>query len=258
MKSLFNLVVFVLLFAAPFLFVGCKPSQQTARHPIALHQPVGNGEDSPEEFAREMTAVMPEGPFAAAATIVTYEDECHCDGNHGVWRWTAKTEEEMPPAAIPPSHDIRPSDIAAWAGPGGDFHKDTPRSGKELQWFTVTGQVTKVKAEADGDLHVQLVDADGSGDVEIVVEFPMGSTWCAMRHTVFGWTGQNFPFTTKSGRTLKLVNQPTITVTGRAFYDAIHVGGSPDGTDGNRRFVNGAPTNVTVWEIHPVMNLTVH
>jgi hypothetical protein len=55
-----------------------------------------------------------------------------------------------------------------------------------------------------------------------------------------------------------LVKTPVITVTGKAFYDAVHGGGD---TSKNRRPKpkNATKTsrNVTIWEIHPVMELTV-
>jgi hypothetical protein len=47
-----------------------------------------------------------------------------------------------------------------------------------------------------------------------------------------------------------LNQRPVITVVGKAFYDAVHEKKSTP----NRRKDN---LNVTVWEIHPVMRLTV-
>jgi hypothetical protein len=103
-------------------------------------------------------------------------------------------------------------------------------------------------------LHIQLEDADGEGDVQMVVEVPVNhdnadSPWSDIRTTVFSWTKTQFPFTTKSGRKLKLKQNPVIAVVGKAFFDAKHTGHIP-----NRR---NDDLKVTVWEIHPVMKLEV-
>ena len=187
---------------------------------------------------------------------VKFKDECHCVGCHAEYRWDVKTDDEDAPQSV--SNNISPSDIGAWHGPGGIFTKDTARKGKEKKWYALTGRVTLVKQEPDGDLHIQLVD-DGAqdDDVNVVVEVPFGEPWCDIRKEVFSWTSQTFPFRT-GGKKLTLQKHPVITVTGKAFYDAIHGGAD---TSKNRRAVpnNAASTTkqVTIWEIHPVMKLDV-
>jgi hypothetical protein len=71
-----------------------------------------------------------------------------------------------------------------------------------------------------------------------------------MRKTVFGWSSQKFPFDTKTGHKLRLRRRPIVRVVGKAFYDAKH---GKKATPKRRR----DHANVTVWEIHPVMRLTV-
>jgi hypothetical protein len=143
--------------------------------------------------------------------------------------------------------------MAAWDGPGGEFHKDTPRSGKETEIWQVTGRVVLVRAEADGDLHIQLEDEDGS-DEQIVVEVPLPDgqgDWCHIREIVFGWTGKPFKtFATSGSKQLKLTKFPLIKVTGPAFFDATHAT-SPD--DNSRE----GEENVSVWEIHPIEKLVI-
>lgn len=192
------------------------------------------------------------GVFAAGQELVFFNSPCECNGNHAEYRWAAKTDTQAPPASIPATHKLKPSEVGSWSGPGGKFHQDTPRSGKENEWFEVTGRVTLVKAEADGDLHVQLVDADGANSINIVVEVPVGSRWCNILKTVFGWTKANPPFTTTSSRQLTLKTQPVVRVIGKAFYDAAHAGKK---TTGNRR--PNTSKAVTIWEIHPVMKLEI-
>jgi hypothetical protein len=129
-----------------------------------------------------------------------------------------KTDHEAPPDVIPAANKAKPSDIGNWSLPRGVITSHTPRSGREKEWFEVTGKVTLVKVEADGDLDIQLADADGSSKVEVVVEVPVKqqvgeSPWDNIRKAVFGWTKTKFPFQTK-GEKLTLSKKPVIKVEG--------------------------------------------
>ncbi len=195
-------------------------------------------------------------PVYAGSTPANFKDACNCVGCHAEYRWDVKTDEDEPPQNV--TNKLTPSAIGAWSGPGGIFTKATPRKGKEKRWYQLTGRVTLVKLEVDGDLHIQLVD-DGAkdDDVNVVVEVPFGEVWCDVRKEVLSWTSQKFPLQT-AGKKFTLNKHPVITVTGKAFYDAIHGGGD---TSLNRRPTpkNPAATtkHVTIWEIHPVMDLKV-
>jgi hypothetical protein len=186
---------------------------------------------------------------------VTYLSPTECQGDHGKWRWKVKTEKRHLPDYIPPDHKITPADMAAWEVPGEKISTCTPRIGREQQWYELTGKVVLVKAEEDGDLHIQVGDPRGRGRLQVVVEVPVDpghpdSAWSKIRQTVFDWSNQEFPFTTKIGHRLHLMQKPVIRVVGKAFYDAMH--GKP--STPNRRRDNPA---VAVWEIHPVMWLEV-
>lgn len=197
------------------------------------------------------------GSAAGAGKVkATFKDACHCIGCHAEYRWDAKTDDEAAPASV--SNEVTPSDVGAWSGPGGIFAKDTARKGREKRWYALTGRVTLVKQEPDGDLHIQLVDKSADdGDVNVVVEVPFGEPWCDIRKEVFSWTTRAFPFST-AGTKLTLTKTPVIIVTGKAFYDAIHGGGD---TSRNRRpkpkNATKTSANVAIWEIHPVMDLQV-
>src|SRR5437660_9771242 len=177
-----------------------------------------------------------------------FDSPTRCTGNHGVWRWAAKVDEENPPHFIDRSHTLTPSDIAGWAEPKGKFIKSTPRGGREKEFYELTGRVQLIMAEEDGDLHIQLEDLAKPG-VSVVVEVPMGEPWDEIRTTVFHWTMQTFPFNSSGAKVLSLASQPVITVEGKAFWDGFHKGPIP-----NRRSYD---KNLTVWEIHPVMTLKV-
>jgi hypothetical protein len=186
--------------------------------------------------------------------LVTFESATECQHAHGLWRWAAKTDLTPPPASIARGYHLQPSDIAAWDGPAREIHSRSPRAGHELEWYALTGRVVQVKAEEDGDLHIELVDVNNSHSVHVIVEVPLdrhgGQTpWNPIRHTVFGWSDQTFPFQTRTGHKLHLNEHPVIQVIGQAFYDAEHTGSQP-----NRRRQS---EHVAVWEIHPVMALLV-
>jgi hypothetical protein len=153
---------------------------------------------------------------------VTYVSPIECKGDHGKWRWRVKTEKDRPPARIAADHQVTPADIAAWEPPEGKITTRTPRVGREKEWFELTGKVMLVKAEEDGDLHIQLGDPKGKGRMQVIVEIPVDhghpdSAWSEIRKTVFGWSSQRFPFTTKTGHKLRLDQRPVVRVVGKAF-----------------------------------------
>ena len=183
--------------------------------------------------------------LAQAKTPVTFTSPCECIGNHGVSRWAAKTDLQEPPTNAAEIKKITPAHILAWQGPGGRIDQRTDRIAAEHQWYAVTGRIEKVKVEDDGDIHIEMKDI--GADASIVVELPLGPPWCEMRKTVFSWTNATFPLTGK----FKVTQHPVITVVGKAFYDIDHSGKD---THTNRRNYD---QSLAVWEIHPVMRLTV-
>jgi hypothetical protein len=65
--------------------------------------------------------------------LVTFESATVCHGDHGAWRWTAKTDAAPPPETIAPNHHIKPSDIAAWDDPDREVTWRSPRFGREKE-----------------------------------------------------------------------------------------------------------------------------
>lgn len=183
---------------------------------------------------------------------------------HGTYRWAVKVDrQEPPPDTVDPDfgeltaiQSLTIAGIAAW--PDLDIKADSPRQGQELNWFQLTGQVRLVKAEDDGDLHIQLSPVPDrwgrlESDIQIVTEVPLGDAtgnndepWSDIRREVFSWADVTFPC---KPHKLKLKKHPIIRVTGKAFFDGVHKGKIP-----NRRSYD---SNVTVWEIHPIMKLEV-
>jgi hypothetical protein len=132
---------------------------------------------------------------------------------------------------------------------GIDRH-DRGEKPSEQKWYALTGRVVDAKVEADGDIHIALEDATGNKVGTVSAEIPVGPKWCEIRRIVFGWTTQNFPFSLKASKKLKIGEQHVITVTGKAFYDIAH---APVDHSNRRR----TPKDYAVWEIHPVMKMEV-
>ena len=188
--------------------------------------------------------------FAAsrAKPVVTFTSPCTCEGNHGVSRWAAKTDLAEPPPGNANIKSITPAQMSAWQGIGGGVTQRSRRLIAEENCFSVTGRVEKVRIEDDGDVHIELRNADAQHG-GVVVEMPLGPRWCEMRKTVFSWTDAHFPVSPGKADKFTLVQHPIVTVIGKAFYDIDHSGNN---TRGNRRTYD---PSLAVWEIHPVMKL---
>src|SRR5438034_5610295 len=192
---------------------------------------------------------------SAAATMnppVIFVSPCECQGFHGKNRWITKTDLSPVPSDKSAIQSVTPSQIYQWEGLGPDVEltSTTERMPAEQKWYALTGRIVDVKVEADGDIHIALVDAAGNNVGKVSAEIPVGPKWCEIRQTVFGWTTQKFPFTVKTAHTLKLREPHVITVTGKAFYDIAHA----PADHSNRR---ATPKDYAVWEIHPVMKMEV-
>jgi hypothetical protein len=189
----------------------------------------------------------------STAPEVTFVSPCECIGFHGKNRWVAKTDLTPVPSDKSAIQSVTPPQIYAWEGLGPDVELtgiSEERMPAEQKWYAVTGRIIDAKAEADGDIHIALVDANGGGVGTVSAEIPVDPKWCEIRQTVFGWTTQKFPFNVKTAHNLKIREQHVITVTGKAFYD---IGHAP-ADHSNRR---STPKGYAVWEIHPVMKLQV-
>src|SRR5437879_13787345 len=86
-------------------------------------------------------------PLTLAQETPTFPDTCRCEQCHGEYRWQEKTVKTEPPASIP--DNLKPSEVGAWTGPGGTFHKDMPRVVRELGWYWVGGCHTLCNKQKD-------------------------------------------------------------------------------------------------------------
>lgn len=200
-----------------------------------------------------VTAVRAEA--SGQTTPVYFDTPCKCENNHGEDRWEAKTEWVAVPSDPSKFKNVKPSDMYAWRPlPGVDEHSGR-KDPEEEQWCKVTGRITEVRVQADGDVHFEMKDAAGTRRGHILAEVPLGDQWCELRKMVFSWTKKGTQFTRfQPGGVLPLRTQPTVTVIGKAFFDAHHAGKKPL-RNCNITHTSG---NLAAWEIHPVSGIVVN
>jgi hypothetical protein len=105
-----------------------------------------------------------------------------------------KNDPSLPPTDATAIKAVTPSDIFSWAGPDVHLTGQSQRTGIENNWYALTGRVVALKAETDGDLHIELQDATSDKPGIVIVEVPEKPQWCSIRETVFGWTRAPIPF----------------------------------------------------------------
>jgi hypothetical protein len=162
--------------------------------------------------------------IAAAAPEVIFISPCECQGFHGKSRWVTKTDQAPVPSDKSAIQSVTPSQIYAWEGPGPSVELTRyteERMPSEPKWYALTGRVVDAKVEADGDIHIALVDANGNNVGTVSAEIPVGPKWCELRQIVFGWTTQRFPFNVKTAHALKIREPHMITVTEKPFMTLV-------------------------------------
>jgi hypothetical protein len=110
---------------------------------------------------------------------------CECRDAHGKARVAVKNGPSLPPADANAIQAVTTSDIFSWPGPDIHLTGRSERTGIENNWYALTARVVAIKAETDGDLHIELQDATGDKPGIVVVEVPAKPQWCETRKTVF-------------------------------------------------------------------------
>jgi hypothetical protein len=206
-------------------------------------------------FPALLAALVVGWTFAKSVTAgeVTFVSPCECQGQKSGTRWPVKTDPSPVPLDKSTIQAVTPLQIYEWKGPGPNVPltpKTDTRIAAEQKWYNLTGRLVSVKVEDDGDITLVLEDAEGKKTGSVGAEIPIGSIWCELRQTVFGWTTQSFPFSFKDSQKLEMREAHIITVTGQAFFDVDHA----PADHSNRR---SKAKKYAVWEIHPVMALHV-
>src|SRR5882724_8377228 len=110
------------------------------------------------------------------APEVTFISPCECQGFHGKNRWITKTDLSPVPLDKSAIQSVTPSQIYLWEGlaPDVELTSTTERMPSEQKWYALTGRVVDAKVEADGDIHIALVDANGTNVGTVSAEIPLG------------------------------------------------------------------------------------
>lgn len=184
-----------------------------------------------------------------------FDTTCSCQDCSGEDRWAAKTDwAAIPsgPGAIAPT---TPAAMYAWAPLQGVNDSSDRKTPEEQRWYSVTGRVTEVRVQQDGDIHFELANVTGNSPGHILAEVPIAAQWCDLRKMVFSWTSKGTQFKAfHSPALLSLRSNVTVVVTGRAFFDIHHAARHP--TFANRN-VTRKTGNLAAWEIHPVAGIKV-
>lgn len=78
---------------------------------------------------------------AAAQQEVTCESPCESSSAHSKSRWTVKNDPSPPPSDAGAIQPVTPSDIFSWPGPDVHLTQHSERTGREQNWFSLTGRV---------------------------------------------------------------------------------------------------------------------
>jgi len=159
-------------------------------------------------FSALVAAFVIGSAFAKSVTAgtATFVSPCECQGQKSGSRWPVKTDPSPVPLDKSTIQAVTPSQIYEWKGPRTDVPltpKTDTRIAAEQKWYNLTGRLDSVKVEDDGDITLVLKDAEGKKAGSVGAEIPVGSTWCELRQTVFGWTTQSFPFSFKESQRLE-------------------------------------------------------
>jgi hypothetical protein len=73
---------------------------------------------------------------------------------------------------------VTPSDIFNWQGATEPLKSGSERIAAEQKWYALTGRVTELRAEEDGDLHIALADASGDKPGSVVAQIPAKPRRC--------------------------------------------------------------------------------
>jgi hypothetical protein len=184
-----------------------------------------------------------------------FRSACQYRGDYGKYRWSVKIDPSSPPPSISADCQLTPLRLYNWTGGRGTILSRTPRQGRENKWLKLTGRVTALIIEGDGDIHLELVDVDGRSGAKAGAEIPAGRRWCRWRQVAFGWTEGKFPITT-ARQELPLAKRPVISVVGKAFWDGQHAPAAKT-RSGIRRNRRTYDSMCPAWEVHPVMKIEV-
>ena len=123
--------------------------------------------------------------------------------------------------------------------------------------FTIHGFLRLIKIESnDCDIHMEIAGTKTGNSDRIIAEIPNTTEFCQLRDKLVGILKTNFGVK-KVGKTKKEFKSkvPEITLTGYAFCDTPHRRkNNPTNKKGSG---HGSKNVATLWEMHPVLKLSI-
>jgi hypothetical protein len=86
---------------------------------------------------------------SATPPPVTVVSPCEYRDNHGEHRWAVKNDPSLPPTDASAIQAVTPSDVYGWPGIGVQLNWQSERTGRENDWYSLTGRVVAVKVQAE-------------------------------------------------------------------------------------------------------------
>lgn len=150
------------------------------------------------------------------------------------------------------------ANVLAWAAPANIATPSTRRSGtaidnRENQAFTITGDLWRVIVEDnDCDFHFEITTpGQPKTAARIIVEVPQGDAYLEVRNSLLKELTAN-GYELAVAKSITLDDPLRVTVTGFAFYDAAHYSKK----NPKKGHSHGTALVGTLWELHPVWNVT--
>ena len=154
--------------------------------------------------------------------------------------------------------------IGVWDITNGEFEREpTHTYPREDTVFTVVGYLHRTNIAGDDcDFHIEIASSKAHGAKHIIVEIPNTSEFCTLRqkflNSVIGRekvvNGATSTIDKINTTAIIFKNPPRVTVTGYAFLDTGHWSAT-DHHRGNGS--HGSEYVASLWELHPVLDITV-
>lgn len=180
--------------------------------------------------------------------------DCPCGATKGHHQREAVKNRPIPPVVR--ARRILECDeiIGSWDIPPKNTRHTYPR---EDTLFTVRGYLRLIKIEKnDCDIHLEISGTKSRDADRIIAEIPNTNEYCSLRNHLFVALREKF-HVKKVGKSKREFRSrmPVITLTGYAFCDTPHR--RRNNPVNKRGTSHGGKLVATMWEIHPVVDVTI-
>ncbi len=147
--------------------------------------------------------------------------------------------------------------MLSWPAPNADSNagqrsRDVPIDPREVQAFTIEGDIWRMTVEDDDcDLHFEIAAPGSAADApRVIAEVPDGPGYELVRADLLRAVHLT---SARAGDRLAFMAPVRVRLTGYAFWDAAH----QCQRDAVRGCSHGTATVATLWELHPVWRVEV-